>query len=190
MKSPKTFVFIDASNIFYSQKKIGWDFDWQKINKYLLKNYNVKKILYYTGIKENDSKMQSLLNKLEKLNFSIFTKSLKKICSRNNQIIYKSNCDVEITVDTLLNQKYYDNLVLFSGDSDFVYVIKKLQRLYSKKIHIYSTRKAMSWEIKLSANQYFYLEDLRKTIEYKKTSAQRRSDVNKNNISKSNSKVK
>ncbi len=165
---PKVYVFIDGSNVFYSQKHIGWGYDWKKILKYLKNKYNIKKVMYYTGIKDDDTKMQNFLDKLKKYKFNVYAKPLKIIHGDKQTIIYKSNCDIEIAVDIILKQDKYDILILFSGDSDFVYVIKKLQRLYSKKVYIYSTRKTISWEIKLAADKYTLLEDLRKEIEYKK----------------------
>jgi hypothetical protein len=42
-------------------------------------------------------------------------------------------------------------------------VIKKLKDL-GKKVIIFSSRKTISWEIKLEASEYFYLEDIKDQI--------------------------
>ena len=77
--------------------------------------------------------------------------------------IYKSNCDVEITTDILLERKEVDGIILFTGDSDFQYLIKKLKDT-GKKVVIFSSRKTISWEIKLEATDYIYLEDIKDQI--------------------------
>jgi len=52
---------------------------------------------------------------------------------------------------------------LFSGDSDFRYLIKKLKDL-GKKVVIFSSRKTISWEVKLEATKYIYLEEVENQI--------------------------
>ncbi|MCL5676023.1 MAG: NYN domain-containing protein [Patescibacteria group bacterium] len=79
-------------------------------------------------------------------------------------IHYKSNCDVEMAIDAVLDVNTFDVLVLFSGDSDFVYLIKVLQNQFQKKVVVYSSRKTIAWELKLTANDYFFLEDFKKKI--------------------------
>ena len=34
---PKSKIYIDGANMFYSQKKLGWSFDWKKIKEYIEK---------------------------------------------------------------------------------------------------------------------------------------------------------
>ncbi len=47
----KTFVFIDASNLFYGGKKtLGWSIDHQKILKYLRDKYEVSEAYYFGGV--------------------------------------------------------------------------------------------------------------------------------------------
>lgn len=59
-----------------------------------------------------------------------------------------------------------EEFVLFSGDSDFEYLIKKLKDV-GKKVVIYSSRKTISWELKLSASKYIYTEDNKSIFERK-----------------------
>jgi len=67
-------------------------------------------------------------------------------------------------VDILLAVNDFDVLILFSGDSDFVYLIKVLQKLFQKRVIVYSSRRTISWEIKLAANNYLFFEDLKTKI--------------------------
>lgn len=53
----------------------------------------------------------------------------------------------------------FDIAVLFSGDSDFEYLVKLLHK-QGKKLYVYSSKKTLSWELKLSADKYFLLENI------------------------------
>ncbi len=47
----KTFVFIDASNLFYGgEKSLGWKIDYRKFFYYLKKRYGARKIYYFGGV--------------------------------------------------------------------------------------------------------------------------------------------
>ena len=56
-----------------------------------------------------------------------------------------------------------NEIILFSGDSDFRYLIKKLKDL-GKKVIVFSSRKTISWEVKLESSKYVYLEDIKDKI--------------------------
>jgi len=58
----------------------------------------------------------------------------------------------------------FDTLVLFSGDSDFNYLIKKL-RLKGKQVVVISTKHHISRELIESSNKYIDLKKLRELIE-------------------------
>jgi len=47
----RTFVFIDASNLFYGgEKSLGWKIDYQKLLTYLKVKYEISKALYFGGV--------------------------------------------------------------------------------------------------------------------------------------------
>ncbi|MEI7513020.1 MAG: NYN domain-containing protein [bacterium] len=47
----KTFVFIDASNLFYGgEKSLGWKIDYEKLFLYLKDKYDVDKVYYFGGV--------------------------------------------------------------------------------------------------------------------------------------------
>lgn len=174
MIKPKAKIYIDGANLFYTQKQIGWNISWIKVKKYLSKNSQIIEIRYYTGVKKNDIKMSNYLNYLDKIGITTITKPIKIIKTSNGNV-FKSNFDVEMTTDILLDRILIDKIILFTGDSDFNYLIKKLKDL-GKYIVIYSSRKMLSWELKLNASQYIFLEDIKNEIQRinpKKTSVKK-----------------
>jgi len=162
-QKPKVKVYIDGANMFYTQKKLGWTFDWEKIKNLIEKDREIIEWRYYVGTKADDEKMQKYLRYLDAIGFTTFTKPLKRIRTSDSNHIYKANFDVEISVDIILDKTRVDEIVLFSGDSDFQYLVKKLKDA-GKRVNIYSSRKTISWELKLSATNIAYLEDIKNDI--------------------------
>lgn len=51
IRTPKTFAFVDAANLFYGgEKSLGWRIDYQKLIEYLKSRYNATKVLYFGGV--------------------------------------------------------------------------------------------------------------------------------------------
>ena len=168
----KAKVYIDGANIFYTQRKLKFSIDWVKMRNYLSEERDILEMPYYVGIKENDEKMNSYLRYLDAIGVSTVTKPLKIIKIDKDHIlekvknfkeIYKCNFDVEMTTDILLDRSMVDEIILFSGDSDFDYLIKKLHDV-GKSVTVFSSRKMISWELKMSARKYMFNEDLKDRI--------------------------
>ncbi len=164
-QKPKAIVFIDGANIFYTQKQLGWNISWKKTLRLISANFDVIETRYYTGIKDSDQKIKKFLLRLREMGMKTVTKPLKIIKDKQEKVIYKSNCDVEMAIDILLEVNNFDVLILFSGDSDFVHLIRVLQKQFQKKVIVYSSRKTIAWELKLTANKYFFLEDVESKIQ-------------------------
>lgn len=163
-KRVKTIVFIDGSNIYFAQKKLAWQLDWNKVREKLNKEFDVIDFRYYTAVKEGDTAMRKYLTKLEKKRVNIFTKPLKLIQMEDGGEVYKGNMDVEITGDALLAKDKFEVLVLFSGDSDLAYLVKLLHQ-FKKTVIVYSSKKTLSWELKMECNEYRFLEGLKQALD-------------------------
>lgn len=159
MKKSKVKVFIDGSNIYFAQKKMGEWLDWVKVKRYLDEKYDVVEIRYYAGIRKKDPKMNDFLKKLQKIGFKTVTKPVKHLLDEQGHYLEKANFDVEITGDVLKSLSLVDTVILFSGDSDFVYLVKLIHE-DSKKIYVYSSRQTLAWELKLKSDHFFLLENL------------------------------
>jgi len=159
MKKLKVKVFIEGSNIYFAQKKMNKWLDWVKVKQYLNKIYHVLEIRYYVGVRKNDPGVQPFLRKLGKIGFVIISKPVKIIVDETGRKIEKANFDVEITGDVLKSLGEVNAVVIFSGDSDFDYLVKLVHQ-QGKQLFVYSSKKTLSWELKLSADRYFLLENL------------------------------
>jgi uncharacterized LabA/DUF88 family protein len=164
-KKPKVIVFIDGANMFYSQRDLGWIFDWKKIKKLLDKTFDVKEFNYYTPLKEKEERQKKQIERLKKFGFRVYTKAPKVIKGE-----LKANFDVEMSIDIILKivDGWKGEIVLLSGDSDFSYLVKVLHRRFKRKVFVFSTRRFLSWELNFLADEVYFLEDFKKEIFLKK----------------------
>ena len=66
----------------------------------------------------------------------------------------KGNMDVEITIDAIHHMQKYDTAILFSGDSDFLALVKYI-RGNGKKVYIFSSKNNISEELRTGGDGYF-----------------------------------
>lgn len=159
------FVFIDASNLWAVHKAKGQLFDLAKLKKYLKVTHNASeiKVYYYDAYPAQSTREYSVDGKfrfyvyLEKaLNFVVRKKALKQIKIETEKglvVQEKGNMDVEMAIDFVNQIHKYDEAVLFSGDSDFLALVR-FARNKGKKVHIYSSRNNVSTELRTGADSY------------------------------------
>ncbi len=144
----RTYVFIDASNIYHSQKTLGWKIDFLKLKKYLENNTDLVKIFYYTAYDPRYKKQRKFLDFLEIIGYIVRKKKVKFIKNSNKEEggFHKGNLDVELTIDAMENKDKFQTFILFSGDSDFEAVIKHM-KAYGKNCIVISTKGHISIEL-------------------------------------------
>jgi len=164
-KLKTTYVFIDASNLWATQKVKGRFFDFEKLKKFLKEKHEAKviEIFYYTAYPAEGTREYSIDGKhkfftyLKKgLKFTVRKKELKRIVvhTETGDIIdEKGNMDVEMAIDAIHYMDKYDIAVFFSGDSDFLALIRYL-RVGSKKVYVYSSKNNASEELRTGSDGY------------------------------------
>lgn len=172
----KICVFIDASNIIFSCKEVGWPIDYKKLQNYFKKNSNLVRIYFYTGILPDEyhkgiaveewarrkAGQQNLLGMLRRKGFVIRTRQIKFIKQNDGTYFMKGDCDALLSMDMWRVAHTYDTAVLMSGDSDFADVVKMLRRDLKKSVVVVSTKKHVSRELLQAANQYLNLKKFKK----------------------------
>lgn len=159
------YVFIDASNLWAVQKAKGQLFDLAKLKKYIKDKHTATeiRIYYYDAYPAPETREYSVDGKfrfyvyLEKaLKFVVRKKPLKqiKIDSEHGLVVQeKGNMDVEMAIDVVNQLDRYDEAVLFSGDSDFLALVR-FARNKGRKVHVYSSRNNVSSELRTGADSY------------------------------------
>ncbi|MEA3398163.1 MAG: NYN domain-containing protein [Patescibacteria group bacterium] len=144
-------IFIDASNVYYSQKRLKWRLDFGKLINFFEDQTDLCGIYYYTGRDKKSEKQTKFIKFLEKTGYIVRSKKIKFI--KNNKTknsgngFFKGNLDVELTIDVLETKENYDTLILISGDSDFEPLLKLMKRKYYKKCLVMATKHNISIEL-------------------------------------------
>lgn len=161
----KTAVFIDAANILYSQKDLGWKIDYQKLKNYLEKQIDLAGLYFYTGFVGNYKKQLKFLRKLRKIGYKVRTKKVKFIKLNNGKHVLKGNLDVEMALDTIDDIDDYQTAILLTGDSDFACVIDRVKKA-GKRVIVMSTKGHIAIDL-IKRAKYINLKKLKRYIRYK-----------------------
>ena len=160
----KVGVFIDAANIELSAKDLGFQVDYKRLHKWLSKECNLEFVGFFT-VRFDNAKHDAFLTVLKKSGYKLVTKPLKLIKNRRDGThIRKANFDVEIAVEAMKRVVSFDTFILFSGDSDFDYLIKVLKK-NGKRVIVVSLKYHVAKELIESSDFYLDLRKIKKEIQ-------------------------
>lgn len=145
--------------------------DLKKLLLFLQKKMRVKKKLLSEGqivlLERNIQKTKFYL-KLGSFGYILRLKPVKIYKDENGKISKKANCDVDMTFDTMRLINQYSEIVVLSGDGDFVILLKYLQKK-RKKIAVLARGERTAKEIRQIARGNFRdFHKLRNKIEFLK----------------------
>jgi uncharacterized LabA/DUF88 family protein len=153
-------VFIDASNVFYAQKALGWTVDFKKIADHLESFSTDMQLHFYTAKDSGRSTQMAFLRKLKLYGYNIHEKEIKILRNRSGiRTATKGNLDVELALDAYRLKDTFDDFILFSGDSDFAYLLDLLKE-NAKNVIVISVREHVSREL-LERAKYIELRKLK-----------------------------
>ncbi|MDD2732104.1 MAG: NYN domain-containing protein [Candidatus Pacebacteria bacterium] len=159
----KILVMIDAANLESSVKSLGWWIDYIKLRD-LFKEKELVEIRDYC-VYHNTDNQNKFFTFLKKNGFILITKPLKVIKTEDIERgdIRKANFDVEIAIDAMEMINKFDTFVLFSGDSDFDYLLKKI-RGKNKNVLVISSKHHISKELIENSDKYIDIKKLKNLI--------------------------
>lgn len=174
-RSKTTCIFIDGSNLYATQKALGLPpIDYKKVLHYF--EGTVHKALYFTALppKEEASSLRPMVDYLEYNGWSVIQKECKRFIDPvTKEVKTKGNMDVEITTMVLELAPYCSDVVLFTGDGDFRFLVETVQRRWGIKVTVVSsikTRPAMiADELRRQADTFIDLVDLSKDVKQSAT---------------------
>jgi uncharacterized LabA/DUF88 family protein len=134
-------VFIDGANLFFTQRHLGWQIDFSRLMAFFMSGYASVQANYYVPASEPVSEENAAFTRvLTAHGYRITSKPVKKIVNKETGVIVmKGNLDVELVVDALSAVDQYDTFLLFSGDSDFLPLLRALKEK-GKEVMVYSTQ--------------------------------------------------
>jgi len=160
----EVYIFIDAANIFYSQRTLKWKISYEKLIEYFRKECDLVKCFVYTAYDKGRPQQKRFLDMLEINGYILRTKEVKKIRVAKGTYEWKGDFDVELTIDMIDNINNFDTVILLSGDSDFAPIIKRAKE-HNKKIIVMSVKGHISRELIELSDKYINLKKLRDQIE-------------------------
>lgn len=168
-KNSRVSLFIDVSNIYYSQRSLGWKIDYSKVLNYFKNHTTLVSAFFYSGVVSKDDKQQKFFSKMKQFGYIVKTKEVKWIRDRSSKTLKgKGNLDIELALDISHTTKKYTVAVLFSGDSDFTPAVEFVQKK-KKKVVVFSSRGHISKELARTADLYIPFESMREEFERKRS---------------------
>ena len=155
----RRYAFVDVLNTANSaEKMLGFVVSWEKLHEYLMHKRSCSQVFFYTGIENGDTETAAEFDNLSKLDGcvvrskAIFAyKNTDKVVARKcfecgNENVFtidmgytkKSNCDVELGVDAIEKSEPDTELLIFTGDGDFEYLIRRALEKGVTKVHVVS----------------------------------------------------
>lgn len=170
MRSKVSSIFIDGSNLYASSKALGLSaIDYRKILHHF--EGTIHKALYFTALppKEEQSSLRPMVDYLEYNGWGVIQKEWKQFTDPVTKTVKtKGNMDVEITTMCLELAPYCSDVILFSGDGDFKFLVETLQRRYGISVTVVSTIKTrpamIADELRRQADKFIDLVDLHPSI--------------------------
>ncbi len=178
----KALILIDDSNLYYGNIKYGWEIDYKKLFDWIHRSFNVLEIYFFGGVISKNAFFSIHPNKTledfnkEKEGRKQFFKFLKgvgyNVKSKPVSCLYdntkgeykrKCNFDVEITIIAVDRLDSYKELVLCSGDGDFIKLLKYVKGKH-KKTTIMTHKDRLNNDLKKTANRVIYLEEIQSDI--------------------------
>ena len=162
----KVYVFIDAANIFYTQKTLGWRISYEKLKQYFENECgnNLGKMFVYTAYDKDRPQQKKFLDMLEINGYIVRTKEVKRIRVAKGIYEWKGDFDVELSMDVLDCLQEFDTAVLLSGDSDFAAVVKRMKD-NNKRVIVMSAKHHISRELIKFSDKYINFKKLQNRIE-------------------------
>jgi len=148
-------IFIDGSNLFYTQKNLGWWIDLKKFYEHSQQYGDIVEAIYHTGVGvPPEARQEKFLDALTYIGYSIEMTTIKEMIDDDGKTIKKANLDIELVLDMFNQIDNYDLAILCSGDGDFERPIKLL-RARGKQFRIYSTQGLVASELRRAAGAHY-----------------------------------
>jgi uncharacterized LabA/DUF88 family protein len=168
-RSNKIALFIDGANLFTTAKALGFEIDYQRLLKEFESRATLLRALYYTTIIEDQeySSIRPLIDWLDYNGYTVVTKPTKEFIDASGRRKVSGNMAVELTVAAMEMSEHVDEMVLFSGDGDFLSLVGAMRRrgVRVTVVSTISTRPAMvADDLRRHADVFLDLRELQSRI--------------------------
>jgi uncharacterized LabA/DUF88 family protein len=123
-------LFIDGANLYASAKSLGFDIDYKRLLREFQGRGRLIRAYYFTALMDDQeySSIRPLVDWLDYNGYSVVTKPTKEFVDAAGRRKVKGNMDIELAVMAMELAPHVDQMVIFSGDGDFRFLVEALQR--------------------------------------------------------------
>lgn len=156
-------VFIDVQNIYLTMRAV---FQQPKINYRVLRDYLVNgddtsvTISAFTCFDPELKPQMEFLNALSLMGYRVVSKPIKWLPDGT----VKANMDLEMALEVLTQSQFLDEVVLVTGDGDFVALLNQLA-LMGKIVRVIGPDRATAPELIQSCHEFMSLSQIEHIME-------------------------
>jgi uncharacterized LabA/DUF88 family protein len=159
------YAFIDSQNLNLGVRSSGWRVDYRRFRLYLKNKFGVDQAFMFIGLVGNN---QKLCTELQKAGFILVFKPTVQYFQNGKRTV-KGNVDAELVLHAAAIQyANYDKAIIVTGDGDFACLAEFLEDK-GKLLHILTPNHKYSQLLKPFSPYIIHMDQLKKSIEYKKT---------------------
>ena len=168
----KSSLLIDGPNFQRTRKSLKIERDYLAIFGALREIFNLHSIYYFIGLYEDVSTTPLVreLHWLSKMGVRVITRSATKHTSPSGEVFFKGNMDTHICVTALTECQNVDNVILASGDKDFVVLLNALKARGQRTTVLSSEHSdvdCLAHELRLCADTFIDLAWVKNLIQKK-----------------------
>lgn len=166
-------LLIDGSNFYHTIRDLGVHVDYRRLLAYFSEQGDLLRANYYTALLQEGTP-DWLIRLTDWLSYNGYHVKTKPARTVRRQISNEAgelhwtqettgNIDVELAVDMLKLASHCDTLILFSGDGDFLSVIKASQRKGCRVIVVSSektTDSTVADELRRESDQFIDIDTI------------------------------
>ena len=149
-------VYVDIQNLYLTYK---YQFGAQRIDYQVLKNFIERRFDHaaitfhaFTAYEEGRREQMSFILALAQMGYRVVSKPLKILPDGTK----KGNLDMEIALEILNQAPYLDEIVLVTGDGDFVPLVNQLA-MDGKKVTVFGPEGATAPDLIQSCHEFISL---------------------------------
>lgn len=159
MNKQRIGVFVDGANHSEALNQANVKMNYRDFLRGLDGNHQIVAARYYSGVSDKDAykNVRDFLSVVSKAGFALVTKPIREFPDGT----VKGNVDIEIAVDIMAMVDRLDQVMLFSGDGDFIYLVNTIQQR-GVYVTVCSHKPFASVELRESCNEFLEIRDLTK----------------------------
>lgn len=157
-------VFLDIQNVQETFERQGREVRYDALQRNIIvrlkRDSREYKFVAFVPYKRDDERRQRLIDALSFMNYRVVSKMVRERLDGS----FKANMDIEITLEILSMNPTLDEVVLVTGDGDFVALVDYLSR-QGKRITVIGLGKGYtSVELIRACDEYMNLDEMEGVI--------------------------